>query len=68
MRRGFAVRGTTIWASEKAGRLGYFAKKGGWDALIADAHALRQATQAAYPGIPYFLGHSMGSFRPGAMP
>lgn len=61
---GFAVAGHNhLGHGEKAGRLGYFAKKGGWDALIADAHALRQATQAAYPGIPYFLlGHSMGSF------
>ena len=43
--------------------LGYFGPKGGWDVLIEDVHALRQATQKQYPGVPYFLlGHSMGSF------
>jgi len=42
--------------------LGYFGK-GGWQMLIDDVHALRQATQKEYPELPYFLlGHSMGSF------
>ena len=45
-----------------AQQLGYFGK-GGFDALVDDAHAMRLETQKAYPGVPYFLlGHSMGSF------
>ncbi len=42
---------------------GWIADQDGWGALVRDVHALRQHTQAAYPGVPYFmLGHSMGSF------
>jgi alpha-beta hydrolase superfamily lysophospholipase len=42
---------------------GWFADQDGWGALVRDVHALRQQTQAKYPGLPYFLlGHSMGSF------
>lgn len=61
---GFAVVGHThLGHGEKAQKLGYFADQNGWDALIDDVHALRVQTQAAYPGVPYFLlGHSMGSF------
>lgn len=41
---------------------GYFGERGNeW--IISDIHHLRTETQAANPGIPYFmLGHSMGSF------
>ncbi len=61
---GFAVVGHThLGHGGQAKTLGHFAKKGGWDALIDDTQALRLATQAEYPGLPYFLlGHSMGSF------
>ncbi|MBE0601952.1 MAG: alpha/beta fold hydrolase, partial [Firmicutes bacterium] len=46
----------------EAEQLGYFGK-GGFDALVEDAHTLRLLTQKEYPGVPYFLfGHSMGSF------
>ncbi len=45
-----------------AEQLGYFGK-GGFDALVEDAHTLRLLVQKEYPGVPYFLfGHSMGSF------
>lgn len=61
---GFTVVGHThLGHGEKAETLGHFAKQNGWDALIDDVHALRTQTQAAQPGVPYFLlGHSMGSF------
>ena len=61
---GFAVVGHNHLGHGQGAKVpGHFAKKGGWDALIEDTHAVRNATQAAYPGIPYFLlGHSMGSF------
>ncbi len=61
---GFAVVGHThLGHGTKATVLGHFSKENGWDALIDDTHALRQATQAQFPGVPYFLlGHSMGSF------
>lgn len=61
---GFAVVGHNhLGHGQGAKTLGYFSQKGGWDVLIEDTHALRTATQAAYPGLPYFLlGHSMGSF------
>ena len=40
---------------------GYF--QGGWFAAVDDSYQLLKDTQAAYPGVPYFLlGHSMGSF------
>lgn len=61
---GFVVTGHNhLGHGQGAKLLGHFAQKDGWDALIQDTHALRKATQEAYPGIPYFLlGHSMGSF------
>lgn len=61
---GLAVAGHNhLGHGQGAQVLGHFAQKGGWEALIEDTHALRRATQEAYPGIPYFLlGHSMGSF------
>ena len=61
---GFLVVGhTQLGHGPKAETLGWFAPKDGWDALIEDVHALREATQKAHPGLPYFLlGHSMGSF------
>ena len=40
---------------------GYF--QGGWFAAVDDSYQLLKDTQAAHPGVPYFLlGHSMGSF------
>ena len=61
---GFTVVGHTHLGHGSNTRVkGYFAANNGWDALIDDTHALRQQTQAEYPGLPYFmLGHSMGSF------
>ncbi|MCL1854156.1 MAG: lysophospholipase [Clostridia bacterium] len=61
---GCAVVGHThLGHGDMAEKPGYFAKENGWDALIQDTHALRLNTEAAYPGLPYFLlGHSMGSF------
>lgn len=61
---GFAVVGHThLGHGDRAQLLGWFAARDGWDALVSDVHALRTRTQAAYPGVPYFLlGHSMGSF------
>lgn len=54
---------TCLGHGPKAKRLGWFAEKNGWQALIDDVHALRQKIAAEYPGLPYVvLGHSMGSF------
>ena len=51
--------GQSVMSEEE---LGYFGK-GGNAFLIGDIHRLREQTEAAYPGVPYFiLGHSMGSF------
>ncbi|HCU08443.1 MAG TPA: hypothetical protein DF480_05725 [Clostridiales bacterium] len=42
---------------------GYFGAESGWLHLVEDVQRLREAVQAEYPGVPYFmLGHSMGSF------
>lgn len=42
---------------------GFLAERDGWDLLARDVRALRLATGARFPGLPYFLlGHSMGSF------
>ncbi len=61
---GFVVVGHNhLGHGETAVTKGFFARKGGWDALISDMHKVRQDTQKEYPGVPYFLlGHSMGSF------
>jgi alpha-beta hydrolase superfamily lysophospholipase len=61
---GFAVVGHNhLGHGETAVTQGYFAKKGGWDALLSDMHTVRQDTQKEHPGLPYFLlGHSAGSF------
>ena len=46
-----------------AQRLGWFAEKDGWDALVEDAHAISLDIQRQYPALPFILlGHSMGSF------
>ena len=43
--------------------LGFIAEKKGWDHVVRDIHAVREAVSARYPGVPYILlGHSMGSF------
>jgi alpha-beta hydrolase superfamily lysophospholipase len=62
--KGFAVVGHNhLGHGETAITQGYFAKTGGWDALLSDMHQVRLDTQKDYPGLPYFLlGHSMGSF------
>ncbi len=37
--------------------------RGGWDAMVADVHALTLRAKARWPELPFFLlGHSMGSF------
>lgn len=41
---------------------GYFGARDGWRGLVEDVHALRQAVQKRYPGVPYYIfSHSMGS-------
>lgn len=61
---GYMVVGHThLGHGPKAATLGYFADNHGWDRLLDDIHLLRQETERAYPGVPYYLlGHSMGSF------
>lgn len=61
---GYLVVGHThLGHGAQAPLLGWFAPQGGWNALVEDVHTLREQTQAAWPGVPYFLlGHSMGSF------
>lgn len=63
-RAGFLVVGHTHAGHGENPRLkGFFGKKQGLEALIADIHTVRQETQQAHLGKPYFLlGHSMGSF------
>lgn len=63
-RAGYTVVGHThLGHGEAAPIKGYFADQGGWDAVLADTHTLRQDTQSDLPHLPYFLlGHSMGSF------
>lgn len=61
---GFTVVGHThLGHGTRAATKGYFAPEGGWEALVADVHALRVQCQAEFGRLPYFLlGHSMGSF------
>ena len=61
---GYHVVGHThLGHGEGAKIKGYFAKKDGWEAVLADTHAVRQWAQERFPGLKYFLlGHSMGSF------
>ena len=63
-RQGYLVVGHThLGHGPRAEIKGFFAHENGWQRLIDDVHALRERTQQAYPGLPYFiLGHSMGSF------
>ena len=52
--------GKSISSEEK---YGFFHETDGNRCVIADIHRLRERTEQAYPGVPYFmLGHSMGSF------
>ena len=45
------------------GELGYFAKRGGTDFVIADLYEMNKYLHAQYKNLPIFLlGHSMGSF------
>ena len=54
---------THLGHGTRAATKGYFAPEGGWEALVADVHALRVQCQAEFGRLPYFLlGHSMGSF------
>lgn len=61
---GYLVVGHThLGHGPKAEVQGHFADESGWERLLDDIHSLRQETEKAYPGVPYFLlGHSMGSF------
>jgi len=61
---GYLVAGQNLRGhGEEAPLRGYFARRGGWDALLADIHALRLEVARLYPGLPHvLLGHSMGSF------
>ena len=62
--KGFLVVGHNhLGHGETASVRGFFARKNGWDALLADMHTVRGETQREHPKAPYFLlGHSMGSF------
>ena len=62
--QGYLVVGHThLGHGPRAPIKGFFAREDGWQRLIDDVHTLRERTQQAYPGLPYFLlGHSMGSF------
>ena len=64
---GFAVCGNDHLGHGRTaaqdGKFGFFAKKGGWDLVLADIRHLRQKMGEEFPHLPYFLlGHSMGSF------
>ena len=61
---GYVVMGhNQLGHGAKAGTLGWFAEKDGWQCLIDDVHKLRLLAEKRFPGVPYFLlGHSMGSF------
>ena len=44
------------------GRLGVFAERDGWAAVVEDLHALTRRIRQDHPGVPVVLfGHSMGS-------
>jgi alpha-beta hydrolase superfamily lysophospholipase len=44
------------------GKMGFFAKKNGWDLILSDLHNLIRITQEKHPESPTLLfGHSMGS-------
>lgn len=62
--QGYAVAGHDHRGhGPKAEKLGYFAKKHGWDAVIKDAHEVTLELKKRYPGKKLvLLGHSMGSF------
>lgn len=62
--QGYAVAGHDHRGhGQKAEKLGYFAKKNGWDAVIKDAHAVTLELKKRFPGKKLILlGHSMGSF------
>jgi len=48
---------------EAAARLGHFADRGGWDAVVSDALAVNESARALAAGRPLLLfGHSMGSY------
>ena len=64
--RGFAVCGHDHLGHGGSlidGTPGYFGEEHPTDTLVADIHAVRQAFEKRFPGVPYFIfGHSMGSF------
>ncbi len=64
--RGYAVAGHDHRGHGKdcaADKIGYFADRNGWDAVITDARAVTEALRGRFPGKPIvLLGHSMGSF------
>jgi len=50
-------------SAKTSDNLGFFARRKGWEHLVADTHLVRQQAQKLYPDVPCFLlGHSMGSF------
>lgn len=63
-----AARGISVLAAEARGhgegaqKLGWFAKKDGWKAVVQDARAALAHMRQRCPGVPVvLLGHSMGS-------
>lgn len=62
--QGFLVAGRNHRGhGQGAERLGCFADRDGWDAILNDAREVSLDIKKRYPGTPFFvLGHSMGSF------
>lgn len=50
-------------STKTEGKLGFFGRENGWDALVQDLRTLHDLVKVEYPDLPYILfGHSMGSF------
>lgn len=66
-KNGFVVVGNNHLGHGKSARtpeeLGIFAKRNGWEYVLADMDMLYHLTSKDYPNVPYiFFSHSMGSF------
>lgn len=59
---GYDQRGHGRTAVENGQQLGHFGDRHGWELILSDLAAVRQAVAREHPGLPVFLfGHSMGS-------
>lgn len=63
------ARGCSVYCHDQRGHgpdasePGYFAVKGGWEALLNDVRQVRECIGEEYPDVPVvLLGHSMGSY------